>query len=118
FADNRNYSVRVFSEQGCSTNSDAMTITSITDLDGQYQYSLFPNPASQSVYVSVPKNNTEDILQFSIIDVKGSKVKSGILQLNGINSFEIQLTDIPKGRYWVQILVQKQLPVTLPLLIQ
>ncbi|MGA1277706.1 MAG: T9SS type A sorting domain-containing protein [Candidatus Kapaibacteriota bacterium] len=118
FADNRNYSVRVFSEQGCSTNSDAMTITSITDLDGQYQYSLFPNPANQSVYVSVPKNNTEDILQFSIIDVKGSKVKSGILQLNGINSFEIQLTDIPKGRYWVQILVQKQLPVTLPLLIQ
>lgn len=118
FADTRNYTVKAISEQGCSTKSDAMSIASLNALEEQFYCTLFPNPAGQSVFLSIPLTLEAETLRFSIIGISGIVIQNGFLTRSSNGNFEIPLKDIPKGQVWVQLYPQKINPITLPLVIQ
>lgn len=118
FANTRDYMVKAISEQGCSTNSDAITVTTIERAESSTFFSVYPNPASQSVFLSIPSSISDAVVNYEIIDSKGMIIKKGILMMQGTSIFEIGLSDIPKGHYWVQIYPRKMKPLSLPLIIQ
>ena len=84
----------------------------IVDQDGKFKYSkivsvnisnqliplkIFPNPASDILFVQASGNN--EIATFKIEDAMGRTVKGAELTLNGNTSFTVDINNLPKGVY-------------------
>jgi hypothetical protein len=68
------------------------------------RYIVWPNPASNKVLVSIPANNTSPGI-LELADSKGSIIKTkNIILLPGQNQIEINISDIPKGVYFLQVI--------------
>jgi len=118
FSNTREYSVKTFSEQGCFTASDVMSIATVNEELLPAHISLFPNPAGQLVYLRVPENLLKYDLQYAIIDQKGRILLRNPLPKTSEALFEISLTGLPKGQFWIQIMSKNQKSITLPLIIE
>lgn len=65
--------------------------------------SLYPNPASDQVAVSV-KLNQADNVNISILDLSGRLVKSSNVSMNkGMNICPFNVKDVPNGIYFIQL---------------
>ncbi|MEM9544804.1 MAG: T9SS type A sorting domain-containing protein [Bacteroidota bacterium] len=59
---------------------------------------IFPNPFKETLKIEI-KNINSDELKFSILNLKGQKVKSGEWQMNTKDLFELDLSDLSSGLY-------------------
>ena len=66
-----------------------------TDKNSLPEFSLYPNPAKESIYV---ENNNQQINQIEIIDISGKKLKT---LRNTIK--EINISELPNGVYFFKI---------------
>lgn len=82
-----------------SLDSFTYTPTGISNLENKNDISVFPNPTSNKLYVSIPylKNNTE----LNIVDLTGKIVYTEIITTNQKHS--ISLPTLSKGMYVVKI---------------
>ena len=87
-----------------------------TDIDGAYVYSnivllhskkvsdnfvIFPNPASNILYVQASGENEK--ASFQIFDIDGRKLREGNITLNGNTLFSISINELSKGIYNLEL---------------
>lgn len=64
-------------------------------------YRIFPNPANISLQVEMSTNNSK-LAEYSIVDQKGRKMIQGKQPFNS-NNFTIDIQDLSKGIYYLEI---------------
>ncbi len=77
--------------------------TSISEFDLQQSFSVFPNPATNKIFVEALGN--EKIEQISIYDILGKTVVADIQKINA-NHFIISIARFTSGLYYVQIVTE------------
>ena len=92
---------------GCqdSTNAEVLIAPlSAEDLTfGGGELKLFPNPATDVLYVDIQNETGINELKYSLVSMDGKVVKTGIFELSGGNSkHEIDLSEITTGIYFFQ----------------
>ena len=88
--------------------------TGIDEKGDNSTFSLYPNPASNRVFVNLPDKNNLTRVRYNILDQTGRKVRSG--ELSGLNS-EIVVGDLAPGVYFIRF-VNENKPVTRKLIIK
>ncbi len=88
-----------------------------TDFDGRFTYSdfisvrcnddgkqlvVYPNPAGNKIFISIPGNKLDEDLVIDIIDMKGALVKQSIIRELKNNSEPIDISDLSKGFYLIK----------------
>lgn len=87
------------------------------DFDGKYSYSdmivlsrvnssvisSYPNPATDKVYVSLPKGMRSHNLQLNIINSIGQNLTEEVSVVEGANGWEIESANLPEGAYFLQV---------------
>jgi hypothetical protein len=92
------YSVAITDSNGCSATSNAIVLTDINDLSNSF-VSIFPNPFSTSVSISLQKQNLQQA-DLTVTDVLGSSVFKSAIQNP---QFEINTSNWSAGVYFLQI---------------
>jgi hypothetical protein len=77
-------------------------------------FSLYPNPTNASIVVSLNHKNGL-IQQLQIIDVLGKSVKE--VKINASKEIKVDVSDLSKGVYLVEILSEKNIKTTKKLVI-
>lgn len=99
----------------------------LVDLDGRFTYSgirqiaindkhswnVYPNPASDKALVELPASWRQGATQWSILDITGRKIKSGV-SYSG-NVLQIPVSNVPQGRYTLLLQHQQGARQSLPL---
>jgi hypothetical protein len=67
---------------------------------------LFPNPATDVIQI---KSSESDLFNWSIWDVSGKSVKTGVTFSNE----PISVNDLPKGMYFMRVMSKRGLPQTI-----
>jgi len=101
------YSVQVTSNEGCPSISNGFVITSANDLSGQSGIKIYPNPASQSVVISMPFaiNGTTEL---KILDITGREIYTKQLPANSGNLHTtIDVSSFAKGVYILELRNEK-----------
>jgi|GEM_PF-2399764 len=81
----------------------AKSRTDIKEISLNNGFAMYPNPAKELVSLVLNANQKSEG-NINLFDMKGTLVKSINTKLvSGINTINIQLTDLPKGMYFVQI---------------
>ncbi len=105
-ADSIVFSVTVIDFNSCS-NSDSVQIVfdfcSVTGIIDENDFTVYPNPATSQLTVSIPKGNSFDRISFEILDLAGRRVVS--TQLIGIEE-QIDLSLLAKGVYQFKFTVK------------
>jgi hypothetical protein len=78
--------------------------TGIAQKSNRIEFSLFPNPASDIVYVQL-NSSSSGIKEAGIVDLSGKKIWSESFSKNGFNQVSLQTSGIPAGIYFVQIVL-------------
>lgn len=91
-----NYEVTVTSEYGCSSSSDILVITSITDIENNITVKAYPNPFTESITVEFSNEKAS----FIIRNLEGKTMQKGEL-VKGKNA--ISLSHLSKGMYQLEI---------------
>ncbi len=106
-----NYTVTLLDEYGCLSESDPTAVTVGLDQLSNLTWSVFPNPAGNSVNIRVDESKQVD--QIEIIDMLGRTV----LQSDGFTGEQqLELNELKDGSYIVRLIAQDQI-FTKPLLI-
>ncbi|MCC6371972.1 MAG: T9SS type A sorting domain-containing protein [Bacteroidia bacterium] len=98
--------VRCYSDNGFSYNRSNVACnyyysTGINQQNLNPAFSLYPNPANHSCFVSLP--NTESHLKVSINDLTGALVKEITIQNTATQTHEINLEGLEKGIYFIRL---------------
>lgn len=92
---NGDYTIEVTYENICSETSLPFTITGLgTDNLFDFEYKIYPNPASDFIYVT---NNSTEMLEVAIYALSGTLVSTQVV-LTSVN-----LKDLDKGIYLIKI---------------
>lgn len=94
------YRVRVTSEEGCSSISDPIVLTSLEE-NRPIRISMYPNPAEQ--YVKIDFQKPTEILMLHIFDIKGLLVKAIEQNLFVDDYLEIDLNGLESGIYFIHL---------------
>jgi hypothetical protein len=78
--------------------------TSISEKDLQQSFSVYPNPATNKIFVKAMGN--ENIQQITVYDILGKTVNTSV-QKNEVNNFIIDIETLTSGLYHVQILTER-----------
>ncbi|HRN42717.1 MAG TPA: T9SS type A sorting domain-containing protein [Vicingus sp.] len=79
--------------------------TSINNNQQEFQYNIYPNPANETLHVSIDKNIKLTNTQLSIINISGSMVlKESILS----HHTELTINHLPNGIYFLKIDVNNE----------
>jgi ELWxxDGT repeat protein len=93
------YRLRQFDNDGHYSFSKVVTLT----VGGKAQFSVYPNPASSALKISVNVERRER-LTWTIYDNGGRLVRHESLQaFAGNNQFEINIASIPSGVYYIRL---------------
>lgn len=95
------YRVRVASEEGCSSISDPIVLTSLEEEERLIRISMYPNPAEQ--YVKIDFHKPTEIQMLRIFDMKGLLVKSFEHNLFVEEYLEIDLNGLEAGIYFIHL---------------
>lgn len=78
-----------------------MTSTSTIETEGPLAMSVYPNPSPDHVFVNLYAEKGQDA-SFQVIDAKGLVVVNQTRHLDsGMNNFEVTLSDLPTGSYYL-----------------
>ncbi|GGB98357.1 alpha/beta fold hydrolase [Dyadobacter sediminis] len=91
------YSVKV-TENGCTSESDAFTITGLEDPDLAAATVIYPNPATKFIQVKTPLKGE---LNFIMFDINGKQIRQS-RHVNG-NSPSLMYVDQKPGIYFLKI---------------
>ena len=109
------YSVRNYNAGYCFTSSFPVVITgapvparfsgnTMSDHDKPDNIILFPNPAKDKLNLQY-SNDKACVLNFSLYDISGKEILSKKYSTEeGLNTFELDVTGIPRGIYVVVLL--------------
>jgi hypothetical protein len=95
-------------------NSKFIVLLGITTFDDN-SLALYPNPASNLVQIDLINTN-EQVKSVVIYDMLGKAVKT--VTLNTTSSWSIDVSDMSKGMYLVEITSDSNLKVTKKLMVQ
>ncbi len=77
--------------------------SSINEVENIHSYSVYPNPAKDKITVECSLNQNA-LVQIDIIDIQGKQIKAQEFFMNkGGNNVSIDLSDVQKGIYFVQM---------------
>jgi hypothetical protein len=106
--DSQLYSVEVVNENGCKSTGSITVIfsfdvcTGIDDLNQTGHVRIYPNPANDKVRIDV--DGISGKISGALLTTLGKTVRDfSFLESNAISSANIDLTDLPKGIYFVRI---------------
>jgi hypothetical protein len=96
------------------TVTEASITTAVTNLP-ETGANVFPNPASQKVFIEVKRNEVIREKWAAVYDIKGTMRQYSIRQ-EGPNLYSINVSGLPDGIYWIEIkgrnsLVRKKIVV-------
>lgn len=96
-----NFSVQVFSDDGCSFTSDPIYVdlTQIKELS-QNEFVIFPNPFADEIYLI--KNEFYDV-EILITDLSGKIVYHGYTASSDALFHTIEVTDLASGSYFMTL---------------
>jgi hypothetical protein len=100
---NYNYWVEIGDGNGCLTKSYYNTPVfpiAVTTTDNTNNYKLYPNPATEEIFIEI-ENTTAENINYQIIDLSGRLVKQGMLT-NRING--ISVAELTNAVYFVQLI--------------
>jgi hypothetical protein len=109
------YTVKYTNSNGCSSTSAPFNITNvgITELTGENSFSIYPNPANQSIVISLQSavnpvgwtsNGVNKKIEITIIDVLGEKVyMRQFTSGNPQSAIEVDVSSFPAGMYFLQM---------------
>ena len=102
FSANGNFTVYVKSENGCLVQEN-VTVTGITDIAADDKLSLFPNPASDMLNISLDiSKNTE--ARFYILNMLEEIVLNETTEIpSGIYTATIDISSLPDGVYFLRL---------------
>ncbi|MDQ3048912.1 MAG: T9SS type A sorting domain-containing protein, partial [Bacteroidota bacterium] len=90
---------------GGSTFSESVFITSIQshDSDAEYNFSLYPNPASDQSYINIQTQSEK--VSISILDMVGKQLYSENVSTNGTSNISVplNLSELANGVYLVRV---------------
>lgn len=110
--------INVTNSFGASLNA-SFTITVVGSLttaidDDYFTIELYPNPAQEFVFIELDNKGFENT-EFVIFNTVGHRVES-ILESkttkNGLMTYKINISEIPSGMYFIQLLINKQTTIT------
>ena len=103
---NGNYSVLIDSTNGCSNLSNPFAASSVGIVGlniSQNEIKIYPNPATQELFISfLSPQNTNTIL-IEVIDIKGSKLMSFNETIQTGKPLSIDINDLAEGMYFVMV---------------
>mgnify|MGYP006282285523 CR=1 FL=1 len=79
-----------------------------TDLSDQLQQTalnqitIFPNPVSETLFLSLPRENLGHRIEYKIINVVGQEVKSGMFKL-ALSQVKLDVSDLAKGVFIMEL---------------
>lgn len=85
--------------QGNGWTLNFNTLADISEYSGENALSIYPNPASEEVYVDVT-SMSGDIL-ISIYDLTGRLCYSEVVDINGLNQISIDISSLEAGTYLI-----------------
>jgi hypothetical protein len=85
----------------------SQTFNRVVNNTGEFDFSVYPNPASSSIFIEVSPSRLQN-LDFIIIDTQGGVMKQGVVDglKGGLNLVDI--ADLTKGVYFVIIKYEDQ----------
>lgn len=97
------YRIKMVDINGIEKYSSIQIIASLSLIPGTI--SVFPNPANQ--FIIVQADRQYGLTEFQLFNACGSRIKQGRLILNQNGSTLIDVQDLPRGSYAIQISVIK-----------
>ena len=96
-----NYYAIVSYENGCSTQSNTITVTG-TDIEllSKLNFSIYPNPADISIFIETPVENAD----IRIYNITGELV----IYYSGFNGKTIDISTLNPGVYFIELTKDKQ----------
>ncbi len=82
--------------------SSSAFITSVNDITKENLLEVFPNPASEVVYLKLLLEETQDV-QISIFDVQGHLLNTRKFDNVSRETIEVPVRDLPAGTYLVRL---------------
>ncbi len=103
------YLVEVTSANGC-TNTDSIAVTLFINVDehsnGTIPVYAFPNPATEEINLNILSSSSENAI-IKMIDATGKEIlRNDIKLVNGINQFNLQISSVASGFYYLQVLTK------------
>ncbi|OQA03459.1 MAG: hypothetical protein BWY67_02423 [Bacteroidetes bacterium ADurb.Bin397] len=84
-------------------NSIACTPVGLNENTATLSVNLYPNPANDIIRVSIGKQQGTSDVTFRILNMLGAEVTSTIKSFNPDGEYELDLTSISQGFYFVEI---------------
>lgn len=109
------YTCVITDQNGCTVTVQGVIqseTTSLEELFAATAFSLYPNPASESVTLRYESNLDLGMVELRILSVSGETVQKRTVDFSNTNQLSISLSDLMKGVYFVElvkdgVLIQK-----------
>lgn len=89
--------------------TDTFSVPILRQINPNGQASIYPNPAIVRTVLELPQAAIVD-LQVSLFDLMGRSVLYTVVPA-GVTAFELNLTDLPAGHYFIEVDGQRALPL-------
>lgn len=100
------YTCVITDQNGCSvtvTSTIFSNTTSVEEVFAGTDFSVFPNPATESVTLRCENSLELGVLDFRILSVSGEVVQTQPVDFSNGNQVTIPLTDLQSGVYFVEL---------------
>jgi hypothetical protein len=100
------YTCVVTDQNGCNTSVQSTIFsntTSVTELFAETAFSLFPNPATESVTLRCESPFELGRINLRILSVSGEMVQSQTVDFSTTNQVTVSLEDLQNGVYFVEL---------------
>jgi hypothetical protein len=84
-------------------NSIACTPVGLNENTATLNVNLYPNPANDIIRVTIGQQQGSSEVTFRILNMLGAEVSSTIKSFNADGEYELDLTSISQGFYFVEI---------------
>lgn len=101
------YTCTITDQNGCSTTVQGIvqsSTTSVEELFAATEFSVFPNPASESVTIRCESAFELGTIDLRILSVSGETVKTQQVDFSNGNQLTVPLSELKNGVYFVELL--------------
>lgn len=102
FEGNNFYRLKIIDNDGSFTYSNIVLLKN----EGRIKMSLFPNPTTDAINISIPSSSDAGIVSASIYDAQGRLIMQSRLSTGILNT--IELKKLPAGIYTLRSIIEKQ----------
>ena len=102
---NGNYAVKIDSINGCINKSIEYSVSTlgINEIDANATFAIYPNPATNEIYVALNASNSVQNALIEVYDLKGSKIITEHQNFEINKPVKIDLGDLVSGLYFIRI---------------